>query len=62
MLTKRNKDGYAVPIDCRKDICEYKHCNDCAYVGKEAIFRIIDRLCKYEEIILKFKKCEVENE
>jgi hypothetical protein len=64
MLTKRNKNGYAVPVDCLKQECRYRHCHDCAYVGTDNIFNIIERLCKYEETGLTFglEGTEVENE
>lgn len=61
MLTKRNKDGYAVPIDCRLEKCRYRHCNDCAYVGTDNIFKIIERLCKYEETGLVFEIMDKED-
>lgn len=60
MLTKRNKNGYAVPISCYYAECERRHCNNCAFVGRDNILKIIERLRKYEEIGLVFEESEDE--
>lgn len=58
MLTKRNQNGYAVPINCGKADCEFRHCDKCAFVDRDMILEIIEALCKYEETGLVFKEAD----
>ena len=58
MLTKRNKQGYAVPASCHYAECDYRHCHDCAFVGRDGLLEIIENLRKYEETGLTFAEDE----
>jgi hypothetical protein len=56
-LTRRTNSGHAIPARCKdKDGCDKPHCDDCYYIGEDAIRAIIEKLCRYEETGLEFPK------
>lgn len=65
MLTRKTKHGYTIPSSCLyENGCENilcRHCNDCAFVGRDYILEMIQRLNQYEEIGLCFNKNEDQN-
>jgi hypothetical protein len=56
-LMKKNTNGIIVPAKCHLSECPaWSNCADCAFIAKEDIDEIFEKLYKYEQTGLVFKE------
>jgi len=56
-LLKKNKVGQIVSVNCVREKCGFSEpqCYDCAYISKDDIRQIFNKLYKYEQTGLIFQ-------